>query len=47
MTRLQLQVRTPTVSHEVTIQQLQRWLDGAPISPRDAIRKAKLKSMLR
>jgi hypothetical protein len=29
MTRLQLQVRAPTVMHEVTIQQLQRWLDGA------------------
>jgi hypothetical protein len=33
MTRLQLQVRAPTVMHEVTIQQLQPWLDGAPISP--------------
>ena len=42
-----LQVRAPTVMHEVTIQQLQRWLDGAPISPHEAIRKAKLKSMLR
>jgi hypothetical protein len=47
MTRLQLQVRAPTVMHEVTIQQLQRWLDGAPLSPHEAIRKAKLKSMLR
>ena len=47
MTRLQLQVRAPTVMHEVTIQQLQRWLDGAPISPHEAVRKAKLKSMLR
>ena len=47
MTRLQLQVRAPTVMHEVTIQQLQRWLDGTPISPHEALRKAKLKSMLR
>jgi hypothetical protein len=47
MTRLQLQVRAPTVMHEVTIQQLQRWLDGAPISPHEAVRKAKLKSILR
>ena len=47
MTRLHLQVRAPTVMHEVTIQQLQRWLDGAPLSPHEAIRKAKLKSMLR
>src|ERR1700730_7253074 len=47
MTRLQLQVRAPAVMHEVTIQQLQRWLDGAPISPHEAVRKAKLKSILR
>jgi hypothetical protein len=47
MTRLQLQVRAPTVRHEVTIQQLQRWLDGAPISPHEAVRKATLKSILK
>jgi len=29
MTRLRLQVRAPTVTREVTIRQLQRWLDGA------------------
>jgi hypothetical protein len=46
MTRLQLQVRAPTVMHEVTIQ-LERWLDGAPISPHEAVRKAKLKSILK
>src|SRR3984893_12536333 len=47
MTRLQLQVRAPTVMHEVTIQQLQRWLEGAPVSPPEAVRKAKLKSILK
>jgi hypothetical protein len=47
MTRLQLQVRAPTVMHEVTIQQLQRGLDGAPISPQEALRKASLKSILK
>jgi hypothetical protein len=40
-------VRAPTVIHEVTIQQLQRWLDGAPVSPHEALRKAKLKSILK
>ena len=44
---LQLQVRAPTVMHEITIQQLQRWLDGAPVSPNEAVRKARLKSILR
>jgi hypothetical protein len=47
MTRLQLHLRTPTVMHEVTIQQLQRWLDAAPVSPREAVRTAKLKSILK
>jgi hypothetical protein len=47
MTRLQLQVRAPTVMHEVTIQQLQRSLDGAPISPHEAVLKARLKSILK
>jgi hypothetical protein len=47
MTRLQLQVRAPTVMHEVTIRQSQRWLDGASISPHEAVGKAKLKSLLR
>src|SRR5688500_13543855 len=47
MTRLHLQVQEPMVVHEVTIQQLQRWLDGAPISPHEAVRKAKLKSILK
>src|ERR1700687_4831971 len=45
MTRLQLQVRAPTVMHEVTIQQLQRWLDGAPIRPPEAVRKSTVESI--
>ncbi len=47
MTRLGMQVRAPTVMREVTIRRLQRWLDGAPIRPHEARRKAKLKSILR
>jgi hypothetical protein len=46
MTRLQLEVRAPTVVHNVTIQQLERWLDGAAISPQEALRKAKMKALL-
>jgi len=47
MTRLRLQVRAPTVMREVTVEQLQCWLDGAPIRPHEARRKARLKSILR
>jgi hypothetical protein len=46
MTHLQLQVRAPTVVHDVTIQQLERWLEGTSMSPHDAIRKARIKALL-
>jgi hypothetical protein len=45
-TRLDVQVQTPAVRHEVTVQQIQRWLEGASISPNEMLRKAKLKAML-
>ena len=46
MTHLQLQVRAPTVVHDVTIQQVERWLEGTSMSPHDAIRKARIKALL-
>jgi hypothetical protein len=45
-TRLQIEVKAPAVRHEVTVQQIQRWLEGASISPNEMVRKAKLKAML-
>ena len=45
-TRLEVQAKTPAVRHEVTVQQIQRWLDGASISPNEMVRKAKLKAMI-
>ena len=45
-TRLEIQVKTPAVRHELTVQQIQRWLEGASISPNEMVRKAKLKAML-
>jgi hypothetical protein len=45
-TRLEVQVKAPAVKHEVTVQQIQRWLEGASISPNEMVKKAKLKSML-
>jgi len=45
-TRLEIQAKTPAVRHEVTVQQMQRWLEGSSISPNEMVRKAKLKAML-
>ena len=45
-TRLEVQVKAPTVKHEVTVLQVQRWLEGASISPNEMVKKAKLKSIL-
>jgi hypothetical protein len=45
-TRLEVQVTAPAVRHEVTVQQIQRWFEGASISPNEMVRKAKLKAML-
>jgi hypothetical protein len=45
-TRLEVQVQAPTVTHEVTVLQVQRWLEGASISPNEMVKKAKLRSIL-
>jgi hypothetical protein len=45
-TRLEVQVKAPAVKHEVSVQQIQRWLEGSSISPNEMVRKAKLKAML-
>jgi hypothetical protein len=45
-TRLEIEVKPPVVRHTVTVQQLQRWLDGATTSPNETVRKKRLKSLL-
>ena len=45
-TRLEIQAKTPAVRYEVTVQQIQRWLEGSSISPNEMVRKAKLKAMI-
>jgi hypothetical protein len=39
-------VREPSINHSITMQQVQRWLDGASPSPNESVRKAKLKNLL-
>jgi len=45
-TRLEVQVTAPAVKHEVTVQQIHRWLEGVSISPNEMVKKKRLKSML-
>jgi hypothetical protein len=45
-TRLDVQVKTPAIRQEMTVQQVQRWLESASISPNEMVRKAKLKAVL-
>jgi len=44
-TKLDIEVRDPSTTHSLTLQQVERWL-ASPGTPYDAARKAKLKLML-
>lgn len=45
-TRLVVQVRQPGSTHYVTVQQLNRWLDGVTTSPAEVLRRTQLKKLL-
>ena len=45
-TVLDVEVREPGTKHAISLQQVERWLDGATTSPSEASRKARLKMML-
>jgi hypothetical protein len=45
--RLEIEVREPGTRHTVTLQQVERWLNGATGSPNDRVRRDRLKQMLR
>jgi hypothetical protein len=46
-TVLDVEARDPsTTRHSISLQQVERWLDGATSSPSEASKKAKLKVML-
>jgi hypothetical protein len=46
-TTLEVQVREPATTHIVSVAQLRRWCDGIAISPDEALKKRKLKDLLR
>jgi hypothetical protein len=45
-TVLDIDVRLPATTHAISRQQVERWLAGASTSPNEAVKKAKLKTML-
>jgi len=45
-TKLEIEVRDPSVKHVLSVEQVERWLAGATKNPTEATRKAKLKLLL-
>lgn len=45
-TRLEIRVQAPATTHVLSVQQIERWLDGGAKSPNEQVRKRKLKEML-
>jgi hypothetical protein len=45
-TTLEVRVVPPAVSHSVSVQQLLRWLDGVTTSPKERMKKDRLKALL-
>jgi hypothetical protein len=45
-TKLEIAVVPPVARHSITVEHVERWLDGVTTSPRDRIKKDKLKAAL-
>jgi hypothetical protein len=45
-TTLDVEVREPGTRHSITLQQVERWLDGVTSSPLEASKKAKLRVLM-
>jgi hypothetical protein len=46
MSKLEIEIFT-SVTHEVTVQQVQKWLDKPARSPKDVIEKDRLRELLK
>ena len=44
--RLEIVVREPSTVHSLTVQQLQRWVNGVTSSPAEVLRRSKVKHLL-
>jgi hypothetical protein len=45
-TRIDVRVQEPAITHQLTVQQIERWLDGATVNPTETLKKQKLRSLL-
>lgn len=45
-TRLEIAVREPSTLHSLTVQQVQRWVDGVTTSPAEVLRRTRVKRLL-
>jgi hypothetical protein len=45
-TRLEVVVNRPVVRHEVTVQQIERWLDSTAITPDERLRRERVRKIL-
>jgi hypothetical protein len=45
-TRLEVQVLEPVTTHSLTVQQLERWANGAAVSPEERLRKDRVKTLI-
>ncbi len=45
-TVLDVEIREPATKHALSVQQVNRYLDGATTNPNEAVKKARLKMML-
>jgi hypothetical protein len=45
-TRLEVEVSEPVVKHEVTVQQIQRWMDSTAVTPEDRVKKNRVRDLL-
>jgi hypothetical protein len=46
-TRVEIEVRSATTRHVVTVGQVLRWAEGAVISPAERLKRDRLKAMLK
>jgi hypothetical protein len=45
-TRLEVEVSEPVVKHQVTVQQIQRWMDSTAVTPEDRVKKNRVRDLL-
>ena len=46
ITPIAVEVKAPTITHELTLKQIQQWLDGGCNSPKDKVTKDRLRQKL-